>query len=333
MVRVKPGPSALWSPLAATVTFVVAWVLAQAGADLAAGGPAAGLWLLVALPAPLVVAVFWGLAVWREQGFLRLGGALAAWLVAGHILLTAAETWQMSANVGAGLIAGLVFRRNWRLDAALLGVAAVLAPLIIWAAVQMPVREQLAAVSDQSLKMLEQQAPPGTDPAELQKAREIGRQRLAQLTDLTARLYPSLIGAGLLGQAAVILLLVRVTGRRQRLPAPARKLPAFAQWRLPFYLVWALAVGIGLMVTRRAPLADAGLNLVVLTAALLSLQGLAVQFHFTRRFLPPVGMVIYWTLMGLAFLPLVVTSVLLGLADQWRDLRRLDSGGTDAGRQ
>ena len=44
-------------------------------------------------------------------------------------------------------------------------------------------------------------------------------------------------------------------------------------------------------------------------------------------------MVIYWILMGLAFLPLVVTSVLLGLADQWRDLRRLDSGDTEAGRQ
>ncbi len=93
----------------------------------------------------------------------------------------------------------------------------------------------------------------------------------------------------------------------------------------------ALVAGIGLLITRRAPWADAGLNLVVVTASLLSVQGLAVQFHLTRRLMPPPMMIAYWTLMGLAFVPLVVTSVVLGLADQWRDLRRLDPGGGTAG--
>jgi hypothetical protein len=37
--------------------------------------------------------------------------------------------------------------------------------------------------------------------------------------------------------------------------------------------------------------------------------------------------------MGLAFVPLLATSALLGLADQWRDLRRLDSGEANAGSQ
>jgi len=333
MARVTPGPSAFLSPLAALITLAVAWVVALVSGDMAAGGPAVGFWLLVVLPAPMLVAVLWGRAAWGERRVARLAAAVAVWLLAGHLLLSAADTWQMTANVAAGLVAGWAWRRGWRLDAALAGVVLMLLPLIVWAAVQMPVREQLAAISDQSLKMLEEQAPPGTDPAELEKAREIGRQRFAQLSDLTVRLYPSLIGAGLIGQALVILLLVRLAGRRLDQVARGRKLPPFSQWRLPFYFVWVLAAGIGLLITRRAPWADAGLNLMVLSAAILSVQGLAVQFHMSRRFLPPVGLVIYWTLMGLAFLPLIVTSVLLGLADQWRDLRRLDSGGGEAGSQ
>ncbi|MBK8166532.1 MAG: DUF2232 domain-containing protein [bacterium] len=327
----KPGPTAYLSALAALITLAVAWGLARAGAGVENGGPGVGLWLVLAVPAPVVVAVVWGWAIVAETRWLRLVAAVAAWLASGHVLVSAADTWQMTANVAAGLVAGAAWRRGWRPDVALLGTAAMLAPLVIWAAVQMPVREQMAAIGEQSLQVLEQQAPPGTDPAELAKAREIGRQRMATLTDLATRLYPSLIGVGLLGQAVLLLVLVRLGGRRLAVAVTGRRLPPFAQWRLPFYLVWVLVAGIGLMLTRRAPWADAGLNLAVLAAAFLGVQGLAVQYHLSRRFLPPVMLVVYWALMGLAFVPLVATSVLLGLLDQWRDLRGPVSGGKDSG--
>lgn len=327
---VKPGPTAYLSALAALVTLALAWGLAQAGAGMETGGPGVG-WFLLALATPLVVAVAWGRAMVAETRWLRLAAAVAAWLAAGHVLVSPADTWQMSANVAAGLLAGAALRRGWRVDVAVLATAAVLAPLVVWAAVQMPVREQMARIGEQSLQVLEQQAPPGTDPAELAKAREIGRQRMAKLTDTAVRLYPSVIGVGLLGQAVVILLLVRLAGRRSIASAGGRRLPPFAQWRLPFYVVWALVAGIGLMLTRQAQLVDAGLNLAVLAAAFLGVQGLSVQYHLSRRFLPPVALVIYWTLMGLAFVPLLATSVLLGLADQWRDLRGPVSGGKDSG--
>lgn len=330
---VKSGPTAYLSALAALVTLAVAWALAQAGADMAAQGRGAGLWLAVAMPAPLVISVAWGWAVLAETNWLRLGAAVAVWLALGHALVSAADTWQTTSHVAAGLVAGAAWRRGWRLDAAVLGTAAMIAPLVVWAAVQMPVREQMAAIGEQSLQMLEQQAPPGTDPAELAKAREIGRRRMEQLTGLATRLYPSVIGVGLLGQAVLLLLLVRLGARRLATAATGRRLAPFAQWRLPFYVVWALVAGIGLMLTRRAPLADAGLNLAVLAAAFLGIQGLAVQYHLSRRFLPPVMLVVYWTLMGLAFVPLVATSVLLGLVDQWRDLRGPVSGATSAGNQ
>ncbi len=333
----KREPSALLAPLAALVTIATAWLLKQAGAQLAAAETAGStngvLWLPAAMVAPLVVGVLWGLAAWGDRRWWRLLGSLAAWLGSGYLLVQGPDTWQMTANVAAGLLAGLAWRHRWRFDIALVGVAAALAPLVVWAAVQMPVAKQLQEISDQSLKVLEQQAPPNTDPAELAKAREIGRQRMAQLVDWTLRLYPSLIATGLLGQALITLLLVRVAGRRQGLASVGWGLPPFARWRLPFYMVWALAAGIGLLVTRRAPWADVGLNLTVLAAAILSVQGLAVQYHVSRRLLPPLWMVAYWVLMILAFVPMLVTSVLLGLADQWRDLRRLDSGETEAGSQ
>lgn len=336
-VATKREPSVLLAPLAALVTLGTAWLLKLAVSGSAAAeatdGTTSVMWLPVAMAAPLVVAVLWGLAAWADRRWWRLLGSLAAWAGGGYLLLQGPDTLQMSANVAAGLVAGLAWRHRWRCDVALVGVAAVLAPLVVWAAVQMPVSKQLAAISDQSLKVLEQQAPPNTDPAELAKAREIGRQRMAQLTDWTLRLYPSLIAIGLLGQALIVLLLVRVAGRRQGLTPVGWGLPPFARWRLPFYLVWALAAGIGLLVTRRAPWADVGLNLTVLASAILSVQGLAVQFHLSRRLLPPVGLVAYWTLMGLAFVPLLAVSVLVGLADQWRDLRRLDSGEASAGSQ
>ena len=46
-MTVKPGPSALLSPVAAFITLAVAWAVARAGADLAAGDQIGAFWLLV----------------------------------------------------------------------------------------------------------------------------------------------------------------------------------------------------------------------------------------------------------------------------------------------
>ena len=155
-VAKKREPSAYLSPLAALVTLGAAWLLKRAGAEVGAGDPSGGtpsvLWLPAVLVAPFVVAVLWGLAAWGDRRWPLLVGSLAAWLGAGYLLLQGPDTWQMSANAAAGLMAGLAWRHRWRLDVALVGAAAVLAPLVVWAAVQMPVREQLASITDQSPK-------------------------------------------------------------------------------------------------------------------------------------------------------------------------------------
>lgn len=78
--------------------------------------------------------------------------------------------------------------------------------------------------------------------------------------------------------------------------------------------------GLGLFITRQPTLAAAGLNLALAVGTLLSLQGAAVQWAVTGKTLGMIPRVIYLLVAGFLFLPLVV----LGLADQWLDFRKLE---------
>jgi hypothetical protein len=145
------------------------------------------------------------------------------------------------------------------------------------------------------------------------------------MADLLARTYPFFLGTGLLGQGLLILVLVWLVLRMLGWRLASWRPPPFGQWRVPFYLVWLLALGVGLLVTRQPLAVHTGLNLALLAAAVLSVQGLAVQFHATARVLSPLGRVVFWTVMGFFMAPVVlVLGVVLGLADQWLDLRGLD---------
>ena len=99
---------------------------------------------------------------------------------------------------------------------------------------------------------------------------------------------------------------------------------------MPFYLVWLLVAGIGMILARQAPLNWLGLNLALLAALVLSVQGLAVQVFVMGRMLSPMGRLMFWTVMGVFFTPLVIVSgTVLGLADQWLDFRGLDRPDSD----
>ena len=63
------------------------------------------------------------------------------------------------------------------------------------------------------------------------------------------------------------------------------------------------------------------MNLALLAACVLSVQGIAVQFHVTGRLLSTWDGCVYWLVMGIFFAPLILASgVVLGLVDQWVDL-------------
>jgi hypothetical protein len=136
----------------------------------------------------------------------------------------------------------------------------------------------------------------------------------------------------LLVRALMIMSLVWVTVRVWGWELPSWRPPRFGRWRLPFYLVWLLIAGLGLMILRHPVALTVGLNLALFAAILLAVQGVAVQVWVTGRMFSLLGRIVFWTVMGLFMTPLVLASgVLLGLVDQWLDLRGLERGSDPEG--
>lgn len=310
-------------PVAAVLaTLLLTWLAALTVA-VEPDGVGQGLLAIVALAAPLLISLLWGAVILLGGDWWATVGGALVWLVVGLALLPGTAVGQLAGNVAAGVVAGLALGRSWRLDAALGAVASLLLPVILWAAWQMPVAEQMQLLEEQTLEVLAQNLPAGADEAQRARALETERRRLAQVIRQATRFYPTVLGLGLLGQAGIILLLLRGVSRALRIRLVGWRLPPLTRWRLPFYLVWLFVIGLGLLLTRQPYVATAGLNLACLAALVISLQGVAVQVFLTARLLPTAGRVVYWTVMSVA-LPLVVASgVVLGLVDQWWDLRRL----------
>jgi hypothetical protein len=320
----RSWPGYLPSMLAVPVTLVLTGVYAAAVGGSEPAGALQGIALLLLIPVPLVVAVIWGSAILASRPFLAAIAGALVWLGLSHLLLPQEVVWQLAGNVAAGLAAGLALGLRWRLDGALVAVAVALLPMILWAVAEVPVQEQLQMVSQEMLSVLEENLPPGATQDQRVLALEEETRNLEKMSALAARIYPFVIGVGLLGQGGLILALVWFAVRRLNVAVAGWSLPPFSRWRLPFYLVWTLVVGLGLMLTRTPYLAAAGLNLALLAACVLSVQGVAVQFHVTSRILSKMGRLFYWLVMGIFFAPLVLISgVVLGLVDQWADLRRL----------
>jgi len=316
-----PPLLALAASLLATLTF------ALAGSHPLAAELGSGVVALILVPIPVTVAVVWaaGLVTARPH-WLALAGAVA-WLAVALPLWGGATTWPLAANVAAGLVGGVALGARWRLDAALAGVTAALLPLTVWTVVQLPVTDQLAAWRTEMISVLEREMPQTADADARQRALAQERERVDAVLELAGRLYPFVLAVGLLAEALLILTLgwvvVRVAGWR----LPPWRPPPFTHWRLPFYLVWVLVAGLGLMISRQPLAVTVGMNVALFAAALLSIQGVAVQFFVTARVLKRLGRIVFWSVMGVFFTPLILTSgAVLGLADQWLDLRRLGRG-------
>ncbi|NCQ33730.1 DUF2232 domain-containing protein, partial [bacterium] len=135
---------------------------------------------------------------------------------------------------------------------------------------------------------------------------------------------PAMIALGLLAQAGMILGLVWFVARLTGGLTASLRFGSFSRLQVPFYTVWLLIIGLGMMLTRTDPARTIGLNLSLLAGLILSVQGVAVQIAVIGRVLSPLGRMVFWLVMGVFFAPLVVAAgVLLGLADQWLDFRRL----------
>jgi hypothetical protein len=319
-----PGYAVPVAVLLVTLGLTMAMALVAGGTDVS--DPASGVGLLLLMPAPLFVAIAWGGALLIGRPHRLAALAAAVWFGTAWFLVPHGMVWQLVGHVTAGLLGGLALGRHWRLDAAVLAVALALSPILVWTSVHVPPAEQVEVFRTEMLKTVEQNLPAGADAD--QKARALAEQdkQMERIGDLAARIYPFVLGIGVLGQAGIILSVLWLVIRSLGMAPTGWRLPPFTRWRVPFYVVWVLAAGLGLLVTRHAVLARAGLNLALLAACVLGVQGLAVQFQVTGRMMSRLGRVIYWSLMGIFFAPLALASgVVLGLVDQWWDIRRLDA--------
>ncbi len=300
----------------------------------AGGGPtdqnAAGIMVVLALPLPLFLSVIWGWALMALRPMRWVLMVAAGTILGGALMQPGPMIWQVSGNIGAGLIAGWALQRRLRLDLALALCALVLTPVVAWTVKEVPVADQLALLRQDMTSVLEARIPASADDAQRAAALANEKHRLDVALDAGAKIYPMLIALGLLAQGGLIIGLVWFSARLTGGITSGSRFGSFSRLRLPFYLVWLLIAGVGMVLVRTEPWSTIGLNLTLLAGLVMSVHGLAVQVAVVGRIFSPAGRLVFWMVMGVFFAPLVMASgVLLGLADQWLDFRGLDRPAVD----
>ena len=311
--------------VAALVTLVLTWMVGAVPMGPEESGVRIGMFMVALVPIPFVVSAVWGSALMAGYPRRLVPAIAGGWLLMSLALLPAELTWQMCGNVVAGIAAGLALAGRWRLDGALAAVIVPLVPILVWSSLQLPVADQMQEVLDQAMEARRETLVGTAEDRQIELSLAKEGRKLQQASDIVVRFFPGLLGIGLLGQGGIILALVYWITRKLKVAPAFRSLPRFTRWYLPFYLVWILVAGIGLILTRQPALVTAGLNTVLVTLMVISLQGVAVQGFVTNSLMSGPVQIIFWLVMGFLFAPLLIISgVLLGLADYWLDIRRLN---------
>ncbi len=101
--------------------------------------------------------------------------------------------------------------------------------------------------------------------------------------------------------------------------------PAYRFWTLPEKLVWAIILSVILVLLPMEPGRTIGLNTLLVTGLLYCFQGIAIMLFFFYKWSIPLFLrtVIYVILFFQSFG--VVFLAILGVADVWTDMRRLNS--------
>jgi uncharacterized protein YybS (DUF2232 family) len=156
----------------------------------------------------------------------------------------------------------------------------------------------------------------GMDPEKLREFRD-AQGGLAQFL---LALSPSLMFVSSLFIVLSNYLLIRswiVKKRDQTLPAEY-----LSEWHLPDHAVWGV-IGAGfLLLVPHTPSRIVGGNLLLILLVLYLLQGMALMVHFFRRKRLSVWVQTSAFLL-LIFWPILLSVVLLGLADVWLDFRKV----------
>ncbi len=101
--------------------------------------------------------------------------------------------------------------------------------------------------------------------------------------------------------------------------------PEYRFWALPEKLVWALIVSAILVVLPMEPGRTIGLNVLMITGLLYCFQGAAIMlFYFSKWSVPLFLRTLIYVLLFFQTFGVILLGI-LGIADVWTDLRRLNS--------
>ncbi len=280
-----------------------------------------GLFGLVSLLAPFLVPMLWAWALLfgRPHRLVLIGSGL--WVFGGLVLMPPEVTWTLTTHVVTGLVAGLGLASRWKSGFILLLLALVSLPFVVWNLNQEPLDDLFEAIKEQNLEtrreLLMAGSKPGTEPPAL----AMEEQMIDDLFRTVRQLTPGSVALGLYSQAALTFGCLWFLLRRLGLTMGMRGPSSFGRWRYPFWVIWVLAGSIGLMIVPLPWWPYAGANLALVVVVLLAVQGAAVQWRMSSTGIPLLLRLFFLFMAGMLFLPLV----LLGLADQWLDFRKLDA--------
>ncbi|MCF8057143.1 MAG: YybS family protein [Desulfocapsa sp.] len=108
-----------------------------------------------------------------------------------------------------------------------------------------------------------------------------------------------------------------------------RPWPEYRFWTLPERLVWAVIISVILVLLPMEPGRTIGMNILLVTGLLYCFQGIAIMLFFFYKWSVPVFLrtliyvILFFQSFGVIFL------AILGVADVWADMRRLDSTEQD----
>jgi hypothetical protein len=205
-----------------------------------------------------------------------------------------------------------------------------MACVIGWAFAQLSGGQILTDFREDLSIALAQQLPEVAEETERQALMAEYQNLLERFLDLLVRIWPALVAIGLLAHVGMAFLIVRWLAGLIAGPTGLPVWRPFPQWQVPFYLVWVLVLGLFLIALHQKGLSRVGVNVVLVAAGVFSLQGLAVQVFLFARVCPPWVRIVFWVVAAVFFAPLIfASSVLLGIGDQWLNLRRLPRGRGD----
>lgn len=221
----------------------------------------------------------------------------------------------------ASILLPLLFRRNWRWDAAVAGTAGIvtgtaLLALFVYAGQSgSTVQDLVAGYTGKEIAGVKEVYSAAQDLSADQK--ETLFAALDQAAAFTRRVWPAFI----LLLSGLLLLLQTLFLSRMPATRPAVPGPAFADWRAPELLVWPLILAGFAVIFANGTVQSTAIALLIVLLPIYYLQGLAVATaYFERRSLSPwLRALGYMLMLMLNPLPLIVAGI--GIFDLWFDFR------------